>query len=158
MGLSHASKKCCPGWGSIHENGVCVGELLDADAAGGVEEIVEDFGVVADEDDVVVADAVAQEVGSRLVEVEAHLGAAHVVVVEVLLEVGGGDEVAVEVGAAYFDYGDFALGKCTLDGYAAERLEVVAEDEALCLVDANGAVGHDHFVAVGVDFGGVGHE
>ena len=77
---------------------------------------------------------------------------------EVPLEVGGGDEVAVEVGAAYFDYGDFALGKCTLDGYAAERLEVVAEDEALCLVDANGAVGHDHFVAVGVDFGGVGHE
>ena len=95
MGLSHASKKCCPGWGSIHENGVCVGELLGADAAGGVEEIVEDFGVVADEDDVVVADAVAQEVGSRLVEVEAHLGAAHVVVVEVLLEVGGGDNVGV---------------------------------------------------------------
>lgn len=62
------------------------------------------------------------------------------------------------MGSAAFDDCYFAFGEYAAYGYAALGFEVVAEDEAACLVEAYGAVGEDYFVAVGVDFGGVGHE
>ncbi len=78
------------GGGGCYPLWVVVWRTVSADAggAGGGEEVVEHFGVVAYEEDVVVADALAEEVACGLVEVEAYLGAAEVFVVEVFLEVG----------------------------------------------------------------------
>ena len=68
------------------------------------------------------------------------------------------DKVTVLAESVEWPEENFSLRQHALDGDSAERFEVVAQYESLCLSEAYGAVCHDDFVAVGVDFGGVGHE
>ena len=124
--------------------------LSHAGAAGGGKEVVEDVGIVADEYNVVVAYAVAQEIARGLVEVETHLRAAQILVRKVFLKIGRCHEVTVEFLASAFHYRHLTFRQSAAHSHATLALEVVAEHEILCLVQAYGAMGQHHLVAVGV--------
>ena len=119
------------------------------------------LGMVAEEDDVVVADVVGEEIlfaYPLAVQAVADLGTAFAFVVLIVEQLAIAEEGLVQSAAAKLDNGDCAGGEYALDGDTALALEVTAYHILTALIEADGAMGKEHFVALGIEEGGIGHE
>lgn len=123
-----------------------------------LEELVHHELVIAVQDDVVVAQWILQEIVGGSVHADADLCATHIYIVGILGQGARGEVVLVQAFAATLHERDIACWGKTLYADAFLRLEVAAQDEALCLLQADGAVREDHFIRAGVYQGRVGHE
>ena len=114
--------------------------------------------MVAGEDDVVVADGLRQEV-ARVggLQLQDHLRAAQVLLILVAHQRSFRHEMAPEV-AGDFEDGHGAFRQFAVDAHADPGLEMGVEGPVADHIERHGAMGKQHFPALGVDARRVGLE
>ena len=108
--------------------------------------------------DVVVAQRCPQKIVGGSIHLYPHLGAAHIDVVCIFNERAGTKVIFVQTFASTFHDGYISRRQDSLNADAAFRFKMVADNELLCLCDADGAVCQYDFIGTGIYHGRVGHE
>ena len=123
-----------------------------------MQELFQYILVIAIQHDVVVAQRCLEEIVGRGVHFYPHLGAAHIDVVSVFGQCTRAEVIFVQTFSATLHDCYVSGRQYSLYADAAFRFKVVADDELLCLCDADGAVCQYDFIGTGIYHGRIGHE